>query len=177
MIEAAGAGSDRVFASLSYTLGAGVSAEILGTTNNAGTGAIDLTGNELANTLLGNAGANILDGKGGADTLAGSAGADGFAFTTALGGGNVDRIGDFQSGVDKLRLDDALFAGIGTPGAFNAAAFVTGSTAADGNDRIVYNQATGQLFYDADGSGAGAALLFATLDAHPVLAASDFTVI
>ena len=177
VIEAAGAGSDRVFASLSYTLGAGVSAEILGTTNNAGTGAIDLTGNELANTLLGNAGANILDGKGGADTLAGSAGADGFAFTTALGGGNVDRIGDFQSGVDKLRLDDAIFGGIGTPGAFNAAAFVTGNAAADGNDRIVYNGATGQLFYDADGSGTGAAVLFATLDGHPVLTASDFTVI
>jgi len=43
--------------------------------------------------------------------------------------------------------------------------------------RIVYNGATGQLFYDADGSGAGAAVLFATLSGNPVLGAGDFTVI
>jgi Ca2+-binding RTX toxin-like protein len=177
VIEAAGQGNDRVFAGTSYALGARVSVETPGTSNNAGTAAINLTGNETANTLLGNAGANILDGKAGADTLAGSTGADGFAFTTALGAGNVDRIVDFQGGVDKLRLDDAIFGGIGTPGAFNAAAFVTGSAAADASDRIVYNSTTGQLFYDADGTGGIAAVLFATLDGKPALAASDFMVI
>jgi Ca2+-binding RTX toxin-like protein len=177
VIEAASEGSDRVFASVSYTLGAGASVETLGTTNNGGTGAIDLTGNELANAILGNNGANVLDGKGGADTLAGSAGADSFAFTTAVGGGNVDRIVDFAGGTDRIALDDAIFAGIGTPGAFDAASFVTGNAAADGTDRIVYNAATGQLFYDADGSGAGAAILFATLDGKPALTASDFLVI
>lgn len=45
------------------------------------------------------------------------------------------------------------------------------------NDRIVYNSATGQLFYDSDGSGAGAAVLFATLQTGLGLAASDFEVI
>jgi Ca2+-binding RTX toxin-like protein len=176
-VEAAGGGNDRVFAATSFTLEAGSAVEILSTIAGGATTAINLTGNELANIIAGNAGANILDGKSGADTLAGSAGADGFAFTTALGGGNVDRILDFQSGVDKLRLDDAIFTGIGAPGAFNAAAFVTGSAAADLNDRIVYNGTTGQLFYDADGSGAGARVLFATLDGHPPLSAGDFTVI
>ena len=76
VVEAAGQGSDRVFASVGYTLGAGVSVEMLSTTNNAGTGAINLTGNELAQTLAGNAGANVLVGKGGADTLAGQLGDD-----------------------------------------------------------------------------------------------------
>jgi Ca2+-binding RTX toxin-like protein len=166
-----------VFATESFSLVAYSAVETLSTNPNAGTTAIYLTGNALANTLLGNAGANILDGKSGADTLAGGAGADGFAFTTALGGGNVDRIVDFQGGVDKLRLDDAIFGGIGTPGAFDAAAFVTGSAAQDGNDRIIYNAATGQLFYDGDGTGSGAAVLFATLDGHPALAAGDFIVI
>jgi serralysin len=52
-----------------------------------------------------------------------------------------------------------------------------GSAAGDADDRVVYNNATGQLFYDADGNGAGAAVLFATLQGHPALAASDFTVI
>ena len=54
---------------------------------------------------------------------------------------------------------------------------MTGAAAADGNDRIVYNAATGQLFYDADGNGAGAALLFATLQGAPALTAADFLVI
>ncbi|MEA3012136.1 MAG: hypothetical protein QOD42_681, partial [Sphingomonadales bacterium] len=46
-----------------------------------------------------------------------------------------------------------------------------------GDDRIVYNQATGQLFYDADGNGAGGAILFATVAGTPTLGVSDFAVI
>ena len=37
--------------------------------------------------------------------------------------------------------------------------------------------ATGQLFYDADGNGAGAAVQFATLATGLALTASDFQVI
>jgi serralysin len=59
----------------------------------------------------------------------------------------------------------------------NANAFVSGAAAADANDRIIYNAATGQLFYDADGNGAGAAVLFATLDGKPPVTAADFLVI
>jgi Ca2+-binding RTX toxin-like protein len=167
--------ADRAFASVSYALGAGVFVETLSTSNTAASTAIDLTGNELANNVFGNAGANILDGKAGADTLAGFGGADQFRFTSALGGGNVDRIIDFVSGSDKIALDDAVFTQIGGPGALNANAFVSGA-AADANDRIIYNAATGQLFYDADGTGAGAAVLFATLTGAPALAAGDFVV-
>ena len=119
----------------------------------------------------------MLNGGAGADQLFGRGGIDTFAFTTALGGGNVDAILDFVSGADKIGLDDAIFAGIGAPGSFNANAFVSGGAAADGDDRIVYNQATGQLFYDADGSGGGAAVLFATLSGAPIIGAGDFTVI
>jgi serralysin len=176
VVEAAGGGTDRVFASVSYVLGAGAAVETLGTSDNAGTAAINLTGNELANTILGNAGSNILDGKAGADTLLGGAGVDTFAFTTAPGAGNVDRIGDFAVGTDKIALDDAVFAGLGGPGGL-AGAVVTGTAAADADDRIIYNAATGQLFYDADGSNAGAAVLFATLQGAPSLSASDFQVI
>ena len=38
-----------------------------------------------------------------------------------------------------------------------------GGDAADTNDYVLYDTATGNLFYDADGSGAGAKVLFATL--------------
>ncbi|HEV2817908.1 MAG TPA: hypothetical protein VGW40_11895, partial [Allosphingosinicella sp.] len=66
---------------------------------------------------------------------------------------------------------DAIF------GAFSANAFVAGTAAQDADDRIVYDGATGQLFFDADGNGAGAQVLFATLQAGTALIASDFTVI
>jgi Ca2+-binding RTX toxin-like protein len=109
--------------------------------------------------------------------LVGFGGADVFAFTTAAAAGNADVIADFLAGTDKIALDDAVFAGIGTPGSFNAAAFVAGTAAADADDRIIYNAANGQLFYDADGNGAGAAVLLATLQGTPTLTASDFQVI
>ena len=62
-------------------------------------------------------------------------------------------------------------------GALNPNAFATGSAAADADDRIVYNNATGQLFYDADGNGGIAAVQFATLATGLALTASDFQVI
>jgi Ca2+-binding RTX toxin-like protein len=178
VVEEAGRGSDAVYTSLSFVLSAGSSVETIGARDNSLTMALNLTGNELANGLLGNNGANVLDGKGGADTLLGFAGADTFAFTTAIGTGtgNVDLIADFVSGTDRIALDDAIFTGL-APGALAAGAFVTGTAAADADDRIVYDAATGRLYFDADGNGAGAAILFATLQGNPTLAASDFMVI
>jgi Ca2+-binding RTX toxin-like protein len=177
VIEAAGGGNDLVAAMTSYGLTGGAQVETLSTVNGGSNTAINLTGNEFGQQLTGNAGNNILNGGLGADTLTGLGGADTFAFTTALGGGNVDAITDFQTALDKIALDDAIFSGIGGPGAFNAGAFAVGAAAVDADDRIIYNSATGQLFFDADGNGAGAAVLFATLNAGTALVASDFSVI
>ena len=58
---------------------------------------------------------------------------------------------------------------------FHAAAGANGGH--DANDRVVYNTSTGQLYYDADGNGAGAAEIFATLTTKPVITASDIVVI
>jgi Ca2+-binding RTX toxin-like protein len=174
--ELAGEGIDRVAASASFALSNNSEVESLEAVTRAATDAMDLAGSDTANAILGNDGVNALDGKGGNDVLWGFGGADTFAFTTALAAGNVDRIADFVSGTDRIALDDAVFAGL-APGALAAGAFVTGTQAGDADDRIVYNSATGELFFDADGNGAGAAILFAVLDGHPPLAASDFTVI
>jgi len=174
--EAAGGGRDVLYALGDYVLAAGNEIEILSSLSQAGTAAQNLTGNALAQEIYGNAGANVLNGGAGADYLMGFGGADTFAFTTALGGGNVDQIADFVSGTDKIALDDAVFTGLGF-GALPAGAFVTGTVAADADDRILYDNATGNLFFDADGNGAGAAVQFATLQGHPTLTASDFTVI
>ncbi|HRX35727.1 MAG TPA: FG-GAP-like repeat-containing protein, partial [Aestuariivirga sp.] len=68
--EAAGAGTDRVIASVDYTLGANV--ENLELTGAARHG----TGNALANMLTGTGFDDTLDGKAGADTMAGGLGDD-----------------------------------------------------------------------------------------------------
>jgi len=80
-------------------------------------------------------------------------------------------------GGDKLVLENAQFTGL-APGALAAGAFETGTAASDAGDRIIYNPTTGALMFDSDGTGAAAAILFATLDNHPVgLSAGDFLVI
>jgi Ca2+-binding RTX toxin-like protein len=175
--EAAGAGADTVYSSIGYTLAAGCEVETLSTNNYGATAAIGLTGNAFGQALVGNAGANFLDGGAGADTLYGLGGADDFAFTTALGATNVDYLADFSATDDTIRLGGAVFTAIGAPGALNANAFHAGAAAHDADDRILYDAATGQVFYDADGNGAGAAVQFATLAGAPALTAADFVVI
>lgn len=72
VVETAGEGYDRVFASVNYTL-AGTNAERLTLTGGVAVYAI---GNGLSNALVGNATANVLDGGGGADDMAGGLGND-----------------------------------------------------------------------------------------------------
>ena len=179
VVEGAGEGSrDVVFARVSYTLGAGQQIEVLSTISGSATTAIDLTGNELANELYGNNGANVLNGGLGADYLMGNGGADTFAFTTALGGGNVDQIADFVVGVDKILLGGAggePFAALAS-GTLRAGTLVLGAAAADADDYLIYNSATGALLFDADGAGGAAAVQFATLGTGLSLTVADFLV-
>ena len=164
VVEAAGEGNDRVFAAASFTLEAGSEVEKFTTVDNLATTAINLTGNELAQTLYRQC-RQQCPGRQARQRHPGWAWAVRIRsqFTTALGAGNVDMIVDFTSGTDKIALDDAVFTAIGGLGALNANAFFAGTAAHDADDRIIYDSATGNLFYDADGNGAGAAVLFATL--------------
>ena len=50
-------------------------------------------------------------------------------------------------------------------------------SAQDASDRVIYDTTDGRLYYDADGSGAGAAQLIATAIGAPDLVASDLMVI
>jgi Ca2+-binding RTX toxin-like protein len=119
--------------------------------------------------------ANIIDGGAGADLMAGGLGNDSFVFSTALGAGNIDAINDFSVPSDTMRLDDAIFAALAT-GTLTSAAFHIGAAAADASDRIIYDQATGALYYDADGDGAGVAQQFATLSTGLILTNADFII-
>ena len=172
-VETSGNGNDRVFTAVNFALEAGSHVEMLTTIDNLATTAINITGNELGNSIFGNAGVNVLDGKGGNDTLVGLQGADIFAFSTTPGAGNVDSVSGFEVGVDKIALEDSVYTGV-APGALPPGAFRTGTTALDSDDRVLYDSGTGALFYDADGSGVGAAVQFATVAPGLGLSAGDF---
>jgi Ca2+-binding RTX toxin-like protein len=172
--EEAGGGSDTVAATASYTLGANI--ENLQAAAIGGSAALNLTGNDLNNYIWGTQGNNILAGGGGIDRLYGYAGADQFLFNTAAGAANYDVLGDFQAGVDKIALDNNVFTAL-SDGALPASAFVAGTAALDADDRILFNAADGSVYYDSDGSGAGAALLVAYVPVGQVLTAADFIVV
>ncbi|TDR90066.1 putative secreted protein (type I secretion substrate) [Enterovirga rhinocerotis] len=98
VIETARGGTDRVSTTVSYTLAAGSEIEHFDVDGAASTTAIDLTGNEFAQTIVGNAGNNKIDGKGGADIMRGLGGDDAYYVDSArdqvlesVGGGH-DRV-------------------------------------------------------------------------------------
>ncbi|MFJ5488029.1 calcium-binding protein [Hansschlegelia beijingensis] len=173
VIETKDQGLDRVYSSVTFSL-AGQHVERLALTGLAN---VNGTGNSLDNQLVGNGGSNVLDGGGGKDRLAGGAGADTFAFTTAIKASNVDTITDFVAADDTIRLENGVFVGLAT-GALAAGAFYVGAAAHDADDRIIYDQASGSLFFDRDGTGgAYAAVRFAILENQTAITAADFVVV
>jgi len=177
VFEAANGGSDTVDAWVSFSL----AGQYVETLRLMGSGDINGSGNNQANSITGNTGANELFGAGGddrlngglgSDNLTGGSGADRFVFASALGGGNVDDILDFSVADDSIYLDRSVFAV--NSGMLKADAFTGGTAAADANDRIIHDSASGNIWYDADGTGAGEAILFATVTAGTMLTAADF---
>jgi serralysin len=144
---------------------------------NGGAGADRLEGSAGNDRLNGGVGNDRLHGGAGNDTLTGGTGADGFWFDAAPGRSNIDRILDFSAAHDTIFLDRSAFDAISADGRLATSAFHAGTAAHDAGDRIVYDAATGKIFYDADGSGAGAAILFAMVDAGTSLTWADFNIV
>ncbi len=76
MVEAAGAGTDKVYTTVSFTLAAGQEIEVLAVRSASTTTPLALIGNGFAQAITGNAGDNVLDGGGGADDMRGLGGND-----------------------------------------------------------------------------------------------------
>ncbi|HEX8256239.1 MAG TPA: calcium-binding protein [Allosphingosinicella sp.] len=170
VIEAVAGGTDRVSSSVTHRLAANV--ENLALTGNE---AIDGAGNGDRNGITGNAANNRISGGGGKDVLTGGAGADQFRFDTALDPvNNWDDILDFSVTDDVIVLDRTIFTGIGTNGTLASSAFVAGTSALDASDRIVFDTATGRIFYDVDGFGGAAQVLIARVDINTPLTHLDF---
>lgn len=176
VIETAGNGRDFIVSTVDVALNNNSNDEIE-VVSLVGTTDIDATGNRLANSIAGNAGDNVLNGKLGSDLLMGRGGSDSFVFDTQPVSKNVDRIVDFARD-DTVVLENAVFTGLAAgrlaAGAFKA---IGNGEQIDANDRILYNQDTGALFYDRDGSGVAEAVRFASLQSLPGLTADEFLII
>lgn len=146
-------------------------------TFNGGNGKDTLLGGDGSDTLSGGAGKDRLNGGAGNDQLTGGSGNDFFVFDSPFGAGdNIDLVADFTSGADRFELDQTnYFSGLSL-GQLAASQFATGSATGSG-PQIVFDQATGALFYDSNGATAGGASQFATVAGTPALTAADFRVV
>jgi Ca2+-binding RTX toxin-like protein len=144
---------------------------------NASMGNDTVTGGAARDFLVGGAGDDLLAGGGGADSLLGGGGADRFLFAGLPAGGTApDSLVDFAPGTDLIPLDDAGFAGL-APGAF-----ALSTAAAEADDRVIYDQGSGRLFFDADGGTRDDLVAFAVLapaapSLPPALSAADFLIV
>ncbi|QLE59386.1 calcium-binding protein [Nostoc sp. TCL26-01] len=185
--EAANEGTDTVISSVEFTLATNFENLTL-----VGSGNLNGTGNDASNRLIGNSGNNtltgligndylsgeggndLLIGGSGNDTLVGGSGVDIFDLTGVLSSG-FDTILDFQVG-ETVLLSGSEF-GLSQGGTMDASLFHLGTGATTETQRFIYNQATGALSFDSDGSGATAQVQIALFSNRVVLGNTNFTVL
>jgi Ca2+-binding RTX toxin-like protein len=141
----------------------------------------NLTGDANSNILVGgirndtlNGGGNfdILRGGLGADMLTGGTSGDYFQYTTTAEGG--DTITAWEAG-DKFTFTRAAFGNLAgaNVAAANFLSVASGHAATNASQKFIFDQATDQLWYDADGSGAGAAIFIADITTNYNLLNTD----
>jgi Tol biopolymer transport system component len=149
---------------------------------NGDSGANILIGGKGNDVLKGGAGNDKLYGGLGKDVLSGGVGKDTFVFDTkANKKTNLDKITDYVVKDDTIWLDNKYFTKLGKgtvskPGKLNKK-FFSLDKAKDKDDTLIYVKKTGVLSYDADGSGAKAAVEIATLKKGLKMTAADFFII
>jgi serralysin len=177
-------GVDKVVSTISYKLGQGLENLTL-----AGANWINGSGNQADNTIEGNFGNNLLQGGEGNDTLVGGYGfdtliggdgADSFLFADGLTQGQYDTLSDFQSGVDAILLSHMVFSQLPL-GIVDNEDFVSDSgsnaVAHDSNDYIIFDQQSGNLYYDADAQAGNSMQIIAQITNHAALTAADIHVV
>lgn len=142
-----------------------------------------LAGDAGNDRLHGGKGDDTLNGGAGNDTLFGGEGADIFVFAGASAG--IDRIADFEVGVDQanvssLWLDDPGAGGVLGTGAVDPGRFSVGAAVGSQAQFVLVWQSgsnTSALQWDADGAGAGAAVTLFRMTGQIALTADDLWVI
>ncbi|MDZ7950300.1 beta strand repeat-containing protein [Nostoc sp. DedQUE09] len=200
IIEGLDAGTDLVNSSVNWVL-----VNNLENLTLTGTGAINGTGNSLNNILMGNNAANTLTGGDGNDSLFGNSGNDtlfGSAGNDLIAGGvgrdvltgetgqdsfnltgtrigGYDTIADFTLGEDTILISKAEFGLVQSQNTtLDAGLFRLGTTAIAASDRFMYDKTTGNLFFDADGTGNAAQVIqIAQFSNQVALSSANITII
>lgn len=133
-----------------------------------------LLGDGLNNVFIGADGADVIYGRGGSDYLVGGAGADQFRYANV--GESGDTIADFQSGIDTLQFSASGFGSGLTGGALAANRLVIGTSATQNFGQFVFDSSTSILYWDADGTGAGAKVAMFALTNITSLTVNDFVI-
>ncbi|WP_146140422.1 Calx-beta domain-containing protein [Zobellella endophytica] len=163
VVELPGEGTDEVRSTVSHALAANVENLVL-----LGNGALNGTGNGLANRLTGNNAANRLNGNGGNDLLIGNGGNDvlngGAGIDTLRGGaGNdsyvVDHTNDSVIELAGQGIDTVQARASYTLGANVERLILTGAGAFNGTGNTLHNQLTGNSAGNRLNGGAGNDLL------------------
>jgi 2',3'-cyclic-nucleotide 2'-phosphodiesterase (5'-nucleotidase family) len=136
-----------------------------------------LLGNQDANRLEGGDGNDTLSGGRGLDVLFGGDGEDTFLFVGKPSSADADEIVDFEVGLDTIALSRRDFGKLGPIGELDMDAFTTGQAATSLAHRIIFDDETGELFFDRDGSGRAEAVKFAVLEPALELSHTDFTIV
>ena len=143
---------------------------------NGGYGNDSLFGDAGNDKLAGNNGNDFLTGGLGDDLLLGGAGKDTFSFNSALEG--LDTITDFnQSEKDIIQIVNSGFSGRLLKGAIDSNQFVLGTSSVNADSRFIYDQSTGSLLFDSDGTGAVTATQIAALSNNTNLTYSDIVIV
>ncbi|MEH2213544.1 trypsin-like serine protease [Nostoc sp.] len=120
-----------------------------------------LNGENSNDILIGGSGNDTFVGGLGNDTLTGGTGSDIFIINTPSEG--IDNITDFSSLDDTIYVSKIGFGGGLSEGILQATQFFIGSVAQNSSDRFIYNNNTGGLFFDADGTGSSGQIQVAQL--------------
>lgn len=159
---------------------------------------LKFVGNANKNTFIGTQKDDVFIGNSGDDKFTGGSGADTFVYgkvitKTATGDKatvaqtyndvassltGVDTITDFVSGTDKIQLNRDLFSSFTSSGAISATNLKqgAGAVATTASEFLVFDSTSHTLYYDADGSGAGAQVALVTLTGVNTLAVGDFSI-
>lgn len=140
-----------------------------------GEGNDNLSGQFGDDTIDGGSGNDKIIGGQGIDRMTGGSGQDTFIFQSPTEGSDI--VTDFTPGEDLLQIKAVNFRAGLSQGILAEEQFVLGSVAQDAGDRFLYNQSTGELFFDADGSQEGSAVLLATLGNQADLTAQDIQIV
>lgn len=134
-----------------------------------------LIGGDGTDELIGGDGRDVFTGGKGVDIIQTGGGQDAIQFTSLQGAG--DQITDFNPEQDRIEFSQSFGDEVSRGMAIADQQPVMGlslGTSATSSDRLFYQQTTGELFFDRDGSGSQAPILLATLMNAPSLSQQNF---